>query len=143
MPSFEDKAGAFMDVAAAAGDLCLVTHMSLLFPSARGEKHHERALKTAMEAGQLHVIEALIKAGVDPHCMTMLPAHNPCVVTAASSAAASSLSLERCSLMNAAGRLAEGAHVDDDAASEGAVRVVRGEHAKQSAVDRRGAACLA
>jgi uncharacterized protein YggE len=63
--SMEDRAGAFLDAAAAAGDIRTLTLMSLLFPSARGEKHHERALKTAMQAGQLQAAETLVKAGVE------------------------------------------------------------------------------
>jgi hypothetical protein len=63
--SIEDRAGAFLDAAATAGDIELMKHMSLLFPTARGEKYHERALRSAIDAGQIEAAETLIKIGVD------------------------------------------------------------------------------
>ena len=66
--SMEDTAGAFLVAAAGAGNITLMNYMSLLFPTARGEKHHERALNAALESGQLEAAKILMKIGVDLKC---------------------------------------------------------------------------
>ena len=62
--SFEERAGAFLTVAAATGNMELLKYMSLLFPTVRGERHHENALMAAQEAGQIEAAEALMEIGV-------------------------------------------------------------------------------
>ena len=82
--SVEDRAGAFLTAAATAGDIKLMNQMSLIFPTARGEKHHEKALRAALHAGQLDAAKALIKLGVDP-----TGTHQPYGTRAASAASIS------------------------------------------------------
>ena len=65
----EERAGVMLMAAAGAGNLTLLRHMSLVFESARGERHHENALLAAVLAGRLEPVKILLRSGVDPRAL--------------------------------------------------------------------------